>query len=100
MTGLGITLTVLTLVIIILRIRTEIGRNGLSRKGGIIVGLAFALSLVAIVSVSLITSEDSLGIRLSVLASCTAFVFSSYKFAKRWMTIIATKQIKRQGFLR
>lgn len=83
MTGLGITLTVLTLVIVILRIRGEIERNRLSMRGGIIVGLAFALSLGAIVTVALLTSEDSLGIRLFVLASCIVFVFSSYKFAKR-----------------
>jgi hypothetical protein len=83
MIGLGITLTAITLVIIILRIKSEVERSRLSIKGGIIVGLAFALSLGAIVTVALLTSEGSLGIRLSVLAFCIAFVFSSYKFAKR-----------------
>jgi hypothetical protein len=85
MIGLGIVLTVLTLVIIIFRIKVEVERNRLSTKGGLIVGLAFALSLTAIVSVALLTTEDSLGIRLSVLGLCIAFVFSSYKFAKRFM---------------
>jgi hypothetical protein len=80
---LGIVLTVLTLVIIIFRIKAEVGRRRLSTKGGLIVGSAFALSLAAIVSVALLTTEDSLGIRLSVLALCIAFVFSTYKIAKR-----------------
>ncbi|HWP91505.1 MAG TPA: hypothetical protein VNN20_04840 [Thermodesulfobacteriota bacterium] len=83
MIGLGIVLTVLTLVIIIFRIKAEVERNRLSTKGGITLGLAFALSLTAIISVALLTTEDSLGIRLSVLGLCIALVFSSYKFAKR-----------------
>lgn len=94
MTGLGIVLTVCTLVIIIFRVKAEVKRERLSTKGGIILGLAFVLSLVAIVSVSLLTSEDSLGIRLSVLAFCIAFVFSSYKFAKRRAPISKTREIK------
>lgn len=82
MTGLGIILTLLTLTIIILRIAVEVKRNRFSTKGGIILGLVFALSLASIVSVSLLTSEGSLGIRLSVLGLCIALVFLSYKFAK------------------
>jgi hypothetical protein len=84
MIGLGIFITISTLVIIILRIKTEVERSRLSTKGGIIVGAAFVLSIVAIASVALLTPEDSLGIRLLVLGLCIACVFSSYKFAKRW----------------
>jgi FtsH-binding integral membrane protein len=94
MTGLGITLTAITLVIIILRLRIEIERKRLSTKGGVIIGLAFALSLAAIVSVSLLTSENSLGIRLFVLAFCAVFVFSSYKFVKRRVPLNKTREIK------
>jgi len=86
-TELGIVLTVITLVIIIFRIKAEVDSKRLSTKGGIIVALAFVLSLVAIVSVALLTSTDYLGIRLSVLGFCIAFVFSSYKFAKRRVPI-------------
>ncbi len=82
MTGLGIVLTVITLTIIIFRIKAEVKREKPSTKGGIIVGLAFALSLAAIVSVALLTPEDSLEIRLSVLGFCIALVFLSYKLAK------------------
>ena len=83
MTGLGIVLTILTLIIILLRIKAEVKRNRFSTKGGIILGLVFALSLASIVSVSLLTSEGSLGIRLPVLGLCIVLVFLSYKFAKR-----------------
>ncbi len=100
MIALGITLTAFTLIIVILRIKSEVERNRLSMKGGILIGLAFTLSLGTIVTVAMLTSEGSLGIRLSVLAFCIVFVFSSYKFAKRRMPIIAAKQIKRPGFLR
>jgi len=85
MIGLGIVLTVLTLAIVSFRIKAEVRRNKLSTKGGIILGFAFALSLTAIVSVALLTTEDSLEIRLSVLGLCIALVFSSYKFAKRFI---------------
>jgi len=85
MIGLGIVLTILTLVIIIFRIIAKVKRNRLSTKGGITLGLAFALSLATVVSVALLTSEDSLEIRLSALVFCIAFVFSSHKIAKRFM---------------
>ncbi len=83
MTGIGIVLTVLTLMIILLRIKAEVKRKRLSTKGGIIVALAFVLSIMAIVSVAIHTSEGSLGTRLSVLGFCIVFVFLLYKFAKR-----------------
>ena len=85
MIGLGIFITLLTLLIIIFRIKMEVGRRRLSTKGGIILSLAFVLSLTAIVSVAMLTTQDSLAIRLSVLGLCIAFVFSSYKFARRFM---------------
>jgi threonine/homoserine/homoserine lactone efflux protein len=91
MTGQGIVLTILTLIIIILRIAVEVKRNRFSTKGGIILGLAFALSLASIVLVSLLTSEDSLRTRLFVLGVCIALVFLSYKFAKRSIPINKTE---------
>ena len=83
MIGLGITLTVITFGIIILRIVAEVKQDRFSAKGGIIVALAFGISFIAVVSVALLTSVDSLEIRLSVLGLCIILVFSSYRFAKR-----------------
>jgi hypothetical protein len=83
MTALGIVLTVFTLLIIVFRIKAEVEGNRLSTKGGVILSSAFALSFTAIVSVAILTPEDSLEIHLIVLGFCVAFVISSYKFAKR-----------------
>ena len=52
-----------------------------------LVALAFILSFIAVVSVALLTPQDSLGIRLSVLGLCVALVFSSYKLARRQVTV-------------
>ncbi|HEX3034531.1 MAG TPA: hypothetical protein VHT73_05260 [Thermodesulfobacteriota bacterium] len=83
MTGLGIVITVIALAIVLIRIAAEVKRGRITNKGGILVGLAFIISFIAIVSVALVISQESLGIRLSVLGFCVALVFSSYKLARR-----------------
>ena len=87
MTGPGIVITVIALAIVILRVAAEVKRGRISTKGGILVALAFILSFIAVVSVALLTPQDSLEIRLSVLGLCVALVFSSYKLARRQVTV-------------
>ena len=76
-------ITVITLGIVLVRVAAEVKRGRITNKGGILVALAFIISFIAVVSVALLTSQGSLGIRLSVLAFCVALVFSSYKLARR-----------------
>ena len=83
MTGLGIVITVIALAIVLIRVAAEVKRGRITNKGGILVGAPFIISFIAVVSVALLTSQESLGIRLSVLGLCIALVFSSYKLARR-----------------
>lgn len=79
-TEFGIVITALTLAIIFYRIKLEIEHKKVSTKGGILVGLAFTLSLTAIVAVALLTPV--LKTRLGVLGFCITAVFLTYRFAK------------------
>ncbi|HSE82998.1 MAG TPA: hypothetical protein VLB01_00450 [Thermodesulfobacteriota bacterium] len=73
----------IALAIVLIRVAAEVKRGRITNKGGILVGAAFVISFIAVVSVALLTSQESLGIRLSVLVFCVALVFSSYRLARR-----------------
>ncbi len=75
-------ITVIALAIVLIRVAAEVKRGRITNKGGILVGVAFIISFIAVVSVALFTPQESLGIRLSVLGLCVALVFSSYKLAR------------------